>query len=618
VKEIRLVAPLHNVSGYAKAGRSLLAAALVAGFTVEAVETETALCTSDAGQQSRLPQFSWKRRPAIQEEELRRALQTRVSPDAPTLVLNPPDGLSGFSEYCSGLRIGYTMLEADTLNPLWARSARNVDALLTPCRWNEETLGRDVPGVPVHLLPLCVDERLWSPDGPVADIPKRPSFLICSVFSTCERKHWRQLMQAFVEEFVGEDIGLLVKPSVAAPVLEFMEDCERRGAWIGVITQDLEDAQMAEMYRAADCYALPSAEGFGMTFVEAMLCGLPIVALDGGGTRDIVTEQNGVPIYSHLEPCVGQLPQIYRSEYQRPTASIFVLRYALRQAYQEGKAKGEYARQDALNRYSRCAIGTRLEELIEDLDEKARLWNMPDMLPEPPVPPLIAVITTHNHLELTQALVASLQAHTGSIEIILADDDSTDGTWAWALNRGFVTIDCKGGNVSANRQAALEYLRGDSGAQNSFVCFFDNDVEVQAGWWEGLSAIFAENESIGVLAPQKRYAASGEVQNVGNRLTFNAGSAPLFLSRRIVYPDYVESACMALRPEVWQSVNFDPQFPIFYEDCDYCFSARSAGWEVAATGDVTVLHHGHVTSTARQEESAANRLKFLRKWKAAL
>gem|GEM_PF-2575131 len=635
LKTLRIIAPFHNIGGYSHAARGLLAAALCDGFVVEAVESETNTITDypmdGSPVKTSVPKYPNKPIPSCQLEELQTALRTTVAHNAPTILMGNPGMMAEYPEYCAGPRVGYTMLESDTLQPQWAQACRNVDLLLAPSQWCVDTLRRDVKGVPCELLPICVDDRLWGTEGPKRELRNGGAFLFLSIFSTCERKGWRKTIQAFSEEFRGENVGLVLKPTRIAEVAELADWVRSMGAGIEIIKGELTDDEMGQLYRACDVYVSPSAEGFGVPLVEAALCGLPSVALAAGGTADIVKCGNGYLVPPKWEPCVGQLPQIYPSSHQWPSCSIDGLREQMRMAFEEEpKIKlGKSATKDALKKFSREAIADRLNELKP---EQVRLSSELDLIRD--MPPFVAIITTHNNLHSTNRLVQSLLcAVVPPCMVVIADDASTDETQDWADSHGFVFVRCNtGGNVSRNRQIAVNALkRRFTFAGDPFVVFLDNDIEVSEGWWGPIASILHDHPDIGILAPRKVYGsgtqggaphndapAAETVQNIGNRLYFNGGSFPVLLDRPLVYPDYVESACMVVRPEVWRTCEWDAQFPIFYEDVDYCFQARAAGFEVCATASATVIHHAHTTSHLRASESETNRMRFLKKWKDRL
>src|SRR5262249_20277261 len=51
----------------------------------------------------------------------------------------------------------------------------------------------------------------------------------------------------------------------------------------------IPDVAKQDYYRLANCYVMPSAgEGFGFVILEALACGVPVVASNKDGTREAV------------------------------------------------------------------------------------------------------------------------------------------------------------------------------------------------------------------------------------------------------------------------------------------------------------------------------------------
>ena len=73
----------------------------------------------------------------------------------------------------------------------------------------------------------------------------------------------------------------------------------------------LKHEQIARKLQSADLFVLPSLnEGMSNALLEALACGLPVIATDTGGTRELVTENNGFVV---------------------PKADVFALRNAIEQ-----------------------------------------------------------------------------------------------------------------------------------------------------------------------------------------------------------------------------------------------------------------------------------------------
>jgi len=88
-------------------------------------------------------------------------------------------------------------------------------------------------------------------------------------------------------------VGALDRDPAAAAAL--YAAIERAGIGARVdLAGAVPPARLAELYAAADVFALLSAfEGYGMAFAEALACGLPIVAGDGGAVAETVPAAAG-------------------------------------------------------------------------------------------------------------------------------------------------------------------------------------------------------------------------------------------------------------------------------------------------------------------------------------
>ena len=111
-----------------------------------------------------------------------------------------------------------------------------------------------------------------------------------------DRKGLDVLLEAWdrlTDERAGRDLRLImVGTGTDAEKLR-----HRLGASRGVLWLDrfvLEREEIRRLLSAADVYAFPSRfEGFPVAPIEAMACGLPVVAADAAGVRDILGPEDG-------------------------------------------------------------------------------------------------------------------------------------------------------------------------------------------------------------------------------------------------------------------------------------------------------------------------------------
>lgn len=81
-------------------------------------------------------------------------------------------------------------------------------------------------------------------------------------------------------------------------------------------------------------------------------------------------------------------------------------------------------------------------------------------------------------------------------------------------------------------------------------------------------------------------------------------------------PDYVSGGWMAVAGRVFNTgLRFDERFnPNYWEDVDFCYQARAAGFRLRAAGDIGLVHPSHPVN---HDIANASRAKFIEKWRAS-
>ncbi len=171
---------------------------------------------------------------------------------------------------------------------------RAVDRVVAQCQEEIGELRRmGVPAARIALVPSGVNTSRFAPDGPTQP-RQRPRVL--SVGRLVERKGFADVIRAM--RHVPEAECVIVG---GPPAAELAADPHARALWgvaeqVGVadrvrLVGAVGSEQMASWYRSADVLAaVPWYEPFGLTPLEAMACGVPVVAADVGGLSDTVVD----------------------------------------------------------------------------------------------------------------------------------------------------------------------------------------------------------------------------------------------------------------------------------------------------------------------------------------
>lgn len=158
----------------------------------------------------------------------------------------------------------------------------------------EELAALGVPREKVRIVASGVDARRFSPDGPAAPRTGR-LFRVLSVGRLVPRKGFDELVRALpalpgTEAVIaGGPAGDLASDPEAHRLRELAAELgvADRLRLLGAVPPD----QMPHWYRSADVVACtPWYEPFGLTPLEAMAAGRPVVAYSVGGLRDSVVD----------------------------------------------------------------------------------------------------------------------------------------------------------------------------------------------------------------------------------------------------------------------------------------------------------------------------------------
>jgi glycosyltransferase involved in cell wall biosynthesis len=105
---------------------------------------------------------------------------------------------------------------------------------------------------------------------------------------------------------------------------------------------------------------------------------------------------------------------------------------------------------------------------------------------------LSVVIPTHDRLErLREALGSALAGLPADGEVVVVDDGSTDGTWAWLTALG--DRRCRSLRNDGATGASRARNRGVEAAAGDFVVFLDDDDELRAGALAAIGAALARH-----------------------------------------------------------------------------------------------------------------------------
>jgi GT2 family glycosyltransferase len=230
--------------------------------------------------------------------------------------------------------------------------------------------------------------------------------------------------------------------------------------------------------------------------------------------------------------------------------------------------------------------------------------------------------------------------HKIEYEVILINKPSDDGAEKICENYPglkLVTFDTFG--ISVMRNEGIRHCKG------RYILILDADTEVKEGSFDALVEFMDSNPEAGV-AGGKTFRPNGSIEYSCKR--FYTPLTILFRRTRlgVWFPnnrwvrwhlmldedhnttlecDWVAGACFLIRRELFDDIGlFDNSFYFGFEDVDFCYRAKKAGWRVRYVPDCNIIHHVQRKSVGFNKLSFEHlksgfhylwKNKILRKWK---
>lgn len=195
---------------------------------------------------------------------------------------------------------------------------------------------------------------------------------------------WREFLQMIPEEERDKCV-LCMKTPPKDPegqdlfaIIKDIPDLKNR---VAIVDSKFPNKVMAEFYNMADfTISLSSEEGFGLSILESLMCGTPVICTRTGGMQDQVTDEEtgevfGFPLEPDARSLIGSqtTPYIW-SDYVSTTTAAKAIHemYRRRQTHGDNKEHwaGEPARASALRRFSMNQMQEKMHNVIIETIDK--------------------------------------------------------------------------------------------------------------------------------------------------------------------------------------------------------------------------------------------------------
>lgn len=214
-------------------------------------------------------------------------------PEPVELLLHPPN----FVPTPGKRTIYFTMHETTRIKPLAVSVLNKAECVVVPCQMNAESFKECGVTVPIHKIPLGIDDNLFR----YRPMPNTNIIRFGCAGRTSHggvRKGLDEVIEAFAKAFDGDDnVRLDVKCFPDCKVKYVADDriAYHRTHWT--------DKQLADWYASIHCFvSAAKGEGWGLMQHQAIATGRPLISIQWGGVAEFFGDHSGLVVKHRLEP----------------------------------------------------------------------------------------------------------------------------------------------------------------------------------------------------------------------------------------------------------------------------------------------------------------------------